>query len=194
MTPDIYQVGDVVPLTFEVRDPGTDTLVDPSTWALELAHEGTPVTAPALTHPAIGRFEANFVPTAVGVWAATFTTSGAFAGVVVDQFVVQDDNASAVVTLADLRTYLGASSATDADILAALAAERVAQSRTCFVDPYGADLREALLRRVGRNLAARRAPIAQVNSFTKTSGGVSTVQLDAEIARLEGPYRRPGFA
>ena len=55
---------------------------------------------------------------------------------------------------------------------------------------YPADLGEALCRRVARNLAARSVPVASFSAF-EGGGTVTRVpQRDAEVARLEGPYRR----
>lgn len=55
---------------------------------------------------------------------------------------------------------------------------------------YPADLREALLRRVARNLAARAVPVA---SFTAFDGGATSTRVpgrDPEVRRLEAPHLR----
>lgn len=96
-------------------------------------------------------------------------------------------------TVSDVRDYLGDTSATDDEIADALAAETASQDRACRVpdDPdYPADLGQALKRRVARNLAARLVPIAQMTTF---DGGVSSARVpfrDAEVSRLESPWRR----
>lgn len=94
----------------------------------------------------------------------------------------------------DVAAYLGETSATEDEMAGALAAETAAQSRVCRVpaDPeaLSADLREALLRRVARNLAARSVPVA---TFTSFEGGASSTRVpasDPEVRRLEAPWRR----
>lgn len=93
--------------------------------------------------------------------------------------------------LAALQDYLGDTSCTDDEILDARAAELAAQARRCRVPAdMPADLAQALKRRVARNLAARGVPVA---SFTSFEGGSTVVQVpryDAEVARLEAPWRK----
>lgn len=88
---------------------------------------------------------------------------------------------------------------TDEAIAAALAAETEAQSRVCTIAPewlteegaYPADLAEALCRRVAHNLALRALPLGV--QTTLTDGAVAATRVggsDAEVRRLEAPYRR----
>jgi len=87
--------------------------------------------------------------------------------------------------------YLGETSASDAEILDALTAETAAQRARCRIPPaYPADLRQALLRRVARNLAARAVPVASFTSFEGGGTSARVPRTDAEISRLEGPYLR----
>lgn len=97
--------------------------------------------------------------------------------------------------LADVKAYLGqtALTYTDASITSALAAEKAAQARVCrlpVVDathPLPVNLREALMRRVARNIAMRRLPLGiQAEEVGSTRLG----STDPEIRRLEGPYRK----
>lgn len=57
--------------------------------------------------------------------------------------------------------------------------------------PYPAQLAQAVLRRVGRELAARGVPLGV--SAADEFGSVRLPANDAEIARLEGTYRRVVF-
>lgn len=90
------------------------------------------------------------------------------------------------------RKYAGqaAASWTDAQVDGALAAEQVAQANRCKI-PTGpvwpADLAEALMRRVLRNIAMRGLALG-VQSYD--GGGVYIGARDPEITRLEAPYRR----
>jgi hypothetical protein len=112
-----------------------------------------------------------------------------------------DDVIAAVVTarstsgsrpdLSAVMAYLGDTSHSDAEVADALAAEQVAQARACVLPAdFPADLGQALKRRVARNLAARAVPVATYTSFE--GGGTSTrlPKYDAEVVRLEAPYRR----
>lgn len=86
----------------------------------------------------------------------------------------------------------------EAQITAALAAEIVDQANRCRfpvdVDgapTYDAALREALLRRVAHNLAVRAVPLGV--QATVTEGAALSTYVggtDAEVRRLEAPYRK----
>lgn len=96
-----------------------------------------------------------------------------------------------------VRDYLGTSSATDAQIDSALAAELRNQARICRVpkDPaavWDADLTEAALRRVARNLAMRGIPLAVFQGDAE-AGSLIPPGRDPEVRRLEGPLRRLKF-
>jgi len=87
--------------------------------------------------------------------------------------------------------YLGETSAADEDIQDALDAETAAQAARCRIPQvYPADLAQALKRRVARNLAARSVPVATFTSFEGGGTSARVPTVDAEIARLEAPYRR----
>lgn len=188
-TVDRYPVGDTVRLTFHVRDDDGE-LADASLGATIVVERpdgaGYNLT---VSHPSTGVYEATYSPTLAGRHQVVFTASGTNGGVAQDLF-----DAYAVdlgyVTVADLRAYLGDTSASDGVLTDVLAAEQAAQQARCRIEPYGPDLREALLRRCARNLAARAVPIAQYTSFE--GGGTSSrvPTTDPEIARLEAPHRR----
>jgi hypothetical protein len=76
-------------------------------------------------------------------------------------------------------------------IEAALEAESAAQERICRVpgcdDEWPADLAEALLRRVARNLALRKLPLGIATSEIEATRVAST---DVEVRRLEASHRR----
>ncbi|MEU4675743.1 hypothetical protein [Micromonospora sp. NPDC023737] len=87
--------------------------------------------------------------------------------------------------------YLGGTSFTDEEIQDALDAEAAAQRAVCRVRAvYPDDLRQALLRRVQRNLAMRQLPLAVLQGDAE--GGDSTVLpgRDPEVRRLEAPHRK----
>lgn len=76
-----------------------------------------------------------------------------------------------------------------ADITGALAAEAQAQRDVCRIPAaYPASLREALLRRVQRNLAMRGQPYAVLEGAE--AGAQFIPGTDPEVRRLERPYRK----
>jgi hypothetical protein len=103
-------------------------------------------------------------------------------------------------TLDELRAWLalGTTAVTNEQLQQALDSEIQVQARMCRVpgdDPattLPADLHAALLRRVGRQLAARGVPLG----LAGTEGDYGPARLpsfDAEIERLEGPVRKFAF-
>lgn len=92
----------------------------------------------------------------------------------------------------------------DETLQSALAAETKAQAAVCTIpvvpvdpddedagDVYAADIAEALFRRVAHNLALRGLPLGVQASLA--DGYVATNRVggtDAEVRRLEAPYRK----
>lgn len=185
-----FTPGYVVHLQFKVSD-ADGALATPGGQSLLVRHESgyqDDLTAD-LTNPATGTYRVDYSPALTGRYEAAFVATGDYAGRVTVIFDV-DKVALAFITLTDLRAYLGATSATDDDLTAALHAERTAQAQRCRIDPYNPALREALMRRVAVNLAARSVPVASFSSF---DGGVTTTRApgrDPVVARLEAPYRK----
>lgn len=83
-----------------------------------------------------------------------------------------------------------AQSLTDDQIQQILDSETALQAAACLVpETYPAALAQALLRRCSRQIGARQLPLGLT---ADTSGEYSPVRLpnwDAEIERLESPYR-----
>lgn len=97
----------------------------------------------------------------------------------------------AVPTLASVKAYLGETSFVDADISQALAAETAAQANLCTIPVvYPADLAEALLRRVARNLALRGIPLAVLQGDSEANGPSFLPGKDPMVRQYEAPYRR----
>lgn len=185
-----YRLGAVVPLRFEVRDEDTGELADPTSWSVTITSPIGTFT-PTVEHTDVGVFDVDYVSAVVGPHTATFTASGEHADVVDNVFVVTPNPVlSSAILAAEIREYLGGTSETDQTLLNALAAERVDQANKCRIDNYTEALREALLRRVARNLAARRVPVATMTSFDGGATSTRVPRTDPEILRLEGPYRR----
>lgn len=100
-----------------------------------------------------------------------------------------------------LKDYLedAADAWSDDTLEGALVAERSAQTARCRIPVaaedeedfvYPPDLTEALFRRVARNLAIRGLPLGVQASMSEAAVAVTRIGDDAEIRRLEAPYRK----
>jgi hypothetical protein len=125
-----------------------------------------------------------------GRWVAHLSTPEDAADAAV--YVLGPTTAAGMPTVADCAAYLAevASSWSTTAITDAFNAERSAQRDKCGErNPYPDSLREALLRRVARNLAMRRLPLAMAGG--DADGGPAIIPgNDPEVRRLERPYRR----
>lgn len=186
---DTYSLGAAVPLTFEVVDSNGDLVDDATSVTLTITLPNGSTVTQTLHHPDTGVYTADYATVQAGRHTARFVVTGPNAGAVDDVFDVIAMNL-AYVTLGDVKAYLGDSSVSDSEITKALAAEQAAQASRCRLDPYTADLREALLRRCARNLAARSVPVTSFSSFDGAATVTRVPATDAEVARLEAPYRR----
>lgn len=104
--------------------------------------------------------------------------------------------------LPDVLGYLGSDiSWTEDEVTSALAAETAAQAKVVRFPadpeppagplPYPADLAEALCRRVAHNLAVRALPLGVQATVTDAAALNTYVGgTDAEVKRLEAPYRK----
>lgn len=101
-------------------------------------------------------------------------------------------------TVEDVKEYLetpGTASYDTATVLQAYNAEKAAQASVCKMPADGAawpdDLREALCRRIAANLAVRKNPLSIETAASEFGTSMFRVGgRDAEVRRLEGPYRK----
>ncbi|MBQ1042369.1 hypothetical protein KBX03_07605 [Micromonospora sp. C72] len=161
--------------------------------------------APAMVVTLPGGSIANvsFAQTARGTYRATYTvgTAGRYIARVTTStdaldfaaYVTGTTAGVGMPTVADVYVYLGgdgAQSWSDAERQDALDAEAAAQRAVCRVPAaYPADLRQALLRRVARNLAMRQLPLGVLQGDAEIGGGIMPGR-DPEVRRLEAPYRK----
>ena len=101
------------------------------------------------------------------------------------------------ITVDAVRAWAGISptSITDAQLQQVIDAESALQAACCRVpvDPWGANpqpaaLVQALYRRCARQVSARSLPLGYLNDVAEF-GPVKLSSYDAEIERLEAPYR-----
>lgn len=91
----------------------------------------------------------------------------------------------------DVVDYMGATSHTLDEVQDALDAEAAAQRHVCRVRAvYPADLRQALLRRVMRNLELRTLPLAVLQGDAEAGSNTVLPGRDPEVRRLEAPHRK----
>ena len=195
--PDVVDIGDTWRLWLMVMD-NDGALAAPDDLAVVVTEpDGTDVAATVTAQTTTGVYLVTYEVVDDGAHLAVLTVTDATFGNDVEglDFVAVDPESHVppdASFTADVLAYLGAStSASVADVADAMESEIWAQRRACRVPvPYPADLHQALKRRVARNLAARMVPVASFTSFE--GGGTSSrvPQIDAEIRRFEGPFRK----
>lgn len=152
---------------------------------------GAPVT-PTPERRVLGDYRATYAVALTGRHVATAVTVD-YGSAVFAAYVQGVTTAAGMPTVDDVAAYMGAASAswTAAQLQGALDAEAAAQRAICLVGAvYPADLREALLRRVQRNLAMRQLPLAVLQGDAETGSNTVLPGRDPEVRRLEAPYRR----
>ena len=181
-------VSGVWTLSVAVTDPdGAPVDVTP---AVTITLPGGSTATPTAEPVTAGVYRAEYVVAAAGRYVARVTTpvNGAadFTAHVTAAVAAAD-----MPDLADCNEYLGEHSHTDDELQDALDAEAANQRRVCRVPAaYGADLRQALLRRVARNLAMRRQKLGLILPGDDAGSASFIPRLDGEIRRFEAPYRR----
>lgn len=127
---------------------------------------------------------------AVRTVTATTTNGSAVVTAAVDTFGSGDVNAAVSGTgIPADTTVVSVDSATQVTLSAAATADGT--DATLTLDPDRTDLNEALFRRVAHNLALRTLPLGVQASLAE--GAVATTRVggtDAEVRRLEAPFRR----
>ena len=185
-------LGDVWLLDVRVTDADGRTVADEPVVTVTLPAGST--AAPEVTSLAVGRYRAAYVVGTAGryVARAVTTTNGVadFAA-----FVTATVAGTGMPDVDDLDAYLaslGGHSWSDDELQDALDTEAANQRKAIAVPAaFGADLRQALLRRATRNLALRKLAVAtMVGDADDGSSAISIPGLDREIRRYEGPYRR----
>jgi hypothetical protein len=106
-----------------------------------------------------------------------------------------------IPTVDDARAWLGVSLAavSDEDLQAILDAELAIQARLLDVptDPeavYPPPLARSLLRRVGREVAAKNVPLGFVGGEASEFSPIMLASWDSEVSRLEASYVVPVIA
>lgn len=172
-----YDLADVVPLTFQTYDQTVTppVLADAGSVTLTVTHLGSStVYTPTVTHPSIGRYQANFSPAQSGYYTARWVATGANASGFSDSFQVYDAAPTYLISLADARSVLRLTATTqDEDLRPYMEAvtdvierhiDETVVPRT-FVEDY-TSVRPG---RWGDSLALRRRPIISITSIVSVS-------------------------
>jgi hypothetical protein len=154
--------------------------------------DGGSATGTATAQTAIGLYLLEYDLAAAGSHQLVVTATSTTFGDDVLTFVVHARATTGTPPdMSAVKSYLGDTSSTDEEISDALSAETAAQTRSCAIPvDYPEDLAQALKRRVARNLAARAVPVASFTSFEGGGTSARVPKVDAEITRLEAPFRR----
>lgn len=139
-----------------------------------------------------GEYRATYKPAATGRHIASAVTVD-YGTVLFAAYANGPTTATGMPVLGDVAKYLRefAVSWSDEELQGALNAEAAAQRAVCRVGAvFPDDLREALLRRVSRNLAMRNQPLAVLIGDAEVGNSTVLPGNDPEVKRLEGPYRK----
>lgn len=175
----------------EVRDLDGVLAADVPSVVVTLPDDTT--ASPTVETVTTGVYRSIYNPATAGRYVAAVTTSDD----VVDfaAYAAAATAGTGMPTTNDVANYLreGAASWVTADLQDALDAEAAAQRSVCRVRAvYPDDLRQALLRRVQRNLALRQLPLA-VHQGDAEAGPMLLPGRDPEVRRLEAPHRKLVF-
>lgn len=192
VTPDTWTtvhapVGDVWLLGVRVTD--ADGVGVEQTPTVSVTKPDDTTAAPVMESLGGGCFRAEYTLAVAGRYVATATV----AGYGVAQFAAFTDAVtpgSGMPTTAEVSAYLSQHSWSAPDLQDALDAEAAAQRRVCAVPAaYPPDLRNALLRRVARNLAMRPLPLAVLRGDAEIGdANLLPPGSDPEVRRLEKPH------
>ncbi|WP_409074070.1 hypothetical protein [Micromonospora chalcea] len=177
-------------IEFEITDAdGYSASVTPAVTVTLPAGTASPVVAEGI---GAGRYRAAYTVGSSGRYVARVVATG-YGALDFAAYAAATTAETGMPTTDDVAVYLreGAASWDTADLQDALDAEAAAQRSICRVGAvYPADLRQALLRRVQRNLAMRQLPLAVQMWDAEGGGGTVLPGRDPEVRRFEAPYRK----
>lgn len=183
-------VGEAWVLTVETLDATSDVLSSVVVPTAAVTNPAGVVTAPAMVEMTTGVWSLTTTVGVAGRWVATVATPEDVASAAA--YAAGVTTAAGMPTVDDVAHYLRDASSgwSVTELTRALSAERAAQRAKCGERAaYPDDLREALMRRVARNLAMRGLPLA-VNMGDADTASTILPGNDPEVRRLEAPWRK----
>lgn len=183
----MYQVGDAVPLHFQVANP-QQSLVDATVTLTVDRPDGTPVTLTP-THPGTGQYTALYVPTQAGRHVVRWSATGTADRAEVDVLNVSPVTApAAIISLAQARDHVnlgeGDSRIDDEELRVFIAAaSREVEKHTGLVIARRTIVEEHTVCGA-RHVALRAAPVLSLTSVATVDG---TYTWDVTTLGLDGP-------
>ncbi|SIQ07178.1 hypothetical protein [Micromonospora avicenniae] len=174
----------------EVETTNDDGYLVDGAPAVVVTLPGGTVSNPTFTRLGAGTYRAVYTVGSSGRYVARVTTADD--AVDFAAYATATTSGTGMPTTDDVAAYLreGAASWETEDLQDALDAEAAAQRAVCRVRAvYPDDLRQALLRRVARNLALRQLPLAVLQGDAEVGSSILPGR-DPEVRRLEAPHRR----
>jgi hypothetical protein len=102
----LFDLGDIIPLTIEIRDANGALANAGGTVTLTIGLPDGTSTTPTVTNASLGRYQCDYIPTLVGRhavrWVATGTNSSAYS----DVFDVRAGDPGYIVSLSDAKRFL----------------------------------------------------------------------------------------
>lgn len=181
-------VGDEVLVATEVRNIDGE-LVNAATVVLTVTLPDLTTATPVVDNPSTGHYEVAYTLAQAGRYVFSWATTNPNTA---EASAIAAVAASNLPNLTDVDNYLGESATqwTPSEKNDVLLAETAAQARVCRIKAeYPRDLREALLRRVQRNLAMRALPLAVLQGDAEVGSAILPGR-DPEVRRLEAPHRK----
>lgn len=175
----MYDLGDVVPLRFTVRD-ADGNLANAGSAQLTITLPDASTTTPVLSNSGTGLYDLDYLTTAVGRHQVRFVTTGTAAGAWTDVFDVRAAAAVPIVSLADVKRALDITSTTNDEELR----DCLDRASSILEREYGRPLRKQTLVEthspgVGRSSILLRPPVVSITSLLVD--GVALAASDYDI-------------
>lgn len=103
-----FDLGDVVPLTVEIRD-SAGALANAGAVALTITLPDGTTASPAVSNPSTGRYQVDYTPATAGRYSVRWVATGANACAHTDAFDVAEATPPLIVSLRDTKTHLNMS-------------------------------------------------------------------------------------
>jgi hypothetical protein len=191
-----FDLGDVVPLTVEVRD-AIGALANAGAIALTITKPDGLTDTPIPTNPSTGRYQSDYTPLTAGRYLVRWVATGANASAYTDAFDVRESAPPLLISLADAKSILNVSTTTNDSKLRDLI-ESTTSDLELMVGPV---VRRSVSERYeafGTDaLVLRSAPAISVTSIVRIHTGgptydVAQVDLDTETGIIQNRNGR-GF-
>lgn len=177
-------LGDVLPLTVEVRD-AAGNLANAGAVTLTIGlPDGTSAT-PAVTNPSVGRYQCDYQPPQPGRYTARWVASGLNSSAYVDEFDVRPADPGYILSLSTAKAALNMSSSSTADDEEL---RSLIEAVTRVIEDYRGEViaRRTVTEKITpsswRRLLLSYVPVISVTSVTRAVDGFTWSPTDLTIA------------